>query len=495
MEQQDELFQLIKALGKSEKKFFKQYVNIYEKGANPIYLKLFDYLNEEETYDEEKLFKKFRDQQFKKTYPVTKHYLKNLIIKTLRHSELTVREDKDLTVYVLDIKRLMAKGLFPMAKKMIEKLKAEAYEDEKFNDIIQLLAMQRGLISMGYYKYEPEVNLDKLDEEEEQLLEKMKQLRQVMTAAIKQYSLMHYEQQTKPEEVQDEIEQLSKKKYLQDFDTLGSAKAKHTYLQFWAQYYSSKGDRKQYLYYARKKLDFVTTEKLPPSVAVNWQVLAHNHCMSAEILEDDYSKFGERVHFLEKLELQSPFHDAERFQTLSIYSLLYYIKYFDAAKLEYYVQYSLEGIKRLSPFLRKTFIYSLRTHIAYAYLKLKMLDDCWKELSELMTLTNGESRKDVVGHVKIINLMLRFEMKEYNYVSYLLKNTYRFFMYYLYTTPVHKFMIGYLKEALKTTDPKELAELNKNYLLILKRLEYPQHESDVFLTMVVEDYLAPRLAN
>src|ERR1700722_8387398 len=122
MEQQDELFQLINALSKSEKKFFTQYVNIYEKGSSPIYLKLFEFLNDEESYDEEKIFKKFRDQTFRKNYPVTKHYLKNLIIKTLRHSEITAREDRDLGVYVLDIKRLMAKGLFPMAKKMIEKL-------------------------------------------------------------------------------------------------------------------------------------------------------------------------------------------------------------------------------------------------------------------------------------------------------------------------------------------------------------------------------------
>lgn len=160
MEQQDELFQLIRALSKSEKKIFTQYVNIYEKGASPIYQQLFDFLNAELVYDEVKIFKKFRDANFKKNFPVTKHYLKNLIIKTLRHGELTVREDSDLTVYILDIKRLMAKGLFPMAKKMIEKLKEEAYEEEKLNDIIHLIAMQRGLIAMGYYRHEPEVNLD-----------------------------------------------------------------------------------------------------------------------------------------------------------------------------------------------------------------------------------------------------------------------------------------------------------------------------------------------
>src|SRR5579862_5147133 len=191
MQQQDELFQLIKALTKSEKKFFTQYVNLYEKGAEPIYLQFFDYLNAEETYDEIKIFKKFRDESFRKSYAATKHYLKNLIIKTLRHSDLTLRDDRDLSVFVLDVKRVMSKGLFPMAKKMIEKLKAEAVMEEKFYDVLHLIGMQRSLITLGYYKYEPEINLDILDEEEDVLLEKIKELRMVMNAAIQLYSLMY----------------------------------------------------------------------------------------------------------------------------------------------------------------------------------------------------------------------------------------------------------------------------------------------------------------
>lgn len=88
-QQQDELFQLIKALNKSEKKFFTQYVNLYEKGSSPMYLQVFDFFNLEESYDEEKLFKKFRDPLFKKNYAVTRRteFQKN-IVKT----ELKVRK-------------------------------------------------------------------------------------------------------------------------------------------------------------------------------------------------------------------------------------------------------------------------------------------------------------------------------------------------------------------------------------------------------------------
>ncbi len=489
MEQQDELFQLIRSLSKSEKKFFTQYVNIYEKGSSPIYLQLFDFLNTEPVYDEEKIFKKFREANFKKNFPVTKHYLKNLIVKTLRHSELTVREDRDLTVYILDIKRLMAKGLFPMAKKMIEKLKEEAYEEEKLNDIIHLIAMQRGLISMGYYRHEPEVNLDSLDVQEEKLMEMIRQLRVIMNCSIKLHSQMNYEMNISPDDTMESIKVLGKKISTYKYEDLMSAKARHTYLQFWAMYYCALGDYKKYLEWANKKLDFVKNEPHPKTVT-NWLVLGYNHCLAASLLTNDFSEFENRLKFLEGMEFQSQFHDTDRFQTVSIFALLYYMRQNDAKKIQYYIDYSQEGLHRLAPFMKNAFTYTLRTSVAYAYLKLGKLDECVTEVNDLMSLTNGDTRRDYVGHVKIINLMLRYEMKEYHYLSYLLKNTYRFFMTYLHTSPVHKFIIHYMRDALKTKDQKSLDALNKTALEKLRGIRFSPKEADMTLVGLMEDYLS-----
>ncbi|MCX6197998.1 MAG: hypothetical protein NTY88_02085 [Bacteroidetes bacterium] len=487
-QQQDELFQLIKALNKSEKKFFTQYVNLYEKGSSPMYLQVFDFFNLEESYDEEKLFKKFRDPLFKKNYAVTKHYLKNLIVKTLRHGELTVREDRDLTVFILDVKRLMAKGLFGMAKKMIEKLKEEANTEGKFMDVVNLIAMQRGLISMGYYRHQPEVNLDVLDEEEELVIEKIRQLREVMNLSIKLYGLMNYEMLANPDEARKAIEALGKKKTLRKLEELSSAKAKHTFLNFWTLYYCAIGDYKKYLEWANKKLEFVKQEKLPPTVS-NWLILGYNHCLAASLLTNEFTDFEARLKFLESMELQSHFHDADRFTTVSIFGLLYAIKQNNEKKILYYINYSNEGLHRLSPFIRKTFNYTLRSIIAYGYLKLKDVNKCLIEVNDLMALTNGETRKDYVGHVKIINLMLRYEMKEYQFLSYLLKNTYRFFMHYLFTSPVHDFVIAYMKEAMKSKEEKKLLALNEVYLNKLHALKFQPTEADLALVMMIEDHL------
>lgn len=490
MEQQDELFQLIKALSKSEKKFFTQYVNLYEKGGSPLYLQVFNFLNEEPDYSEERLFKKFRDKTFKKNYPVTKHYLKQLIIKTLRHGDLTIREDRDLTVYLLDIKRLMAKGLMPMAKKMLEKLKEEAYQAEKLTEVIQMITMQRGLISMGYYRQQPDINLDTLDAEEDLLFESIKQLRHIMNASIKLHGIMLHENGELPEENLRQIEQLGKQPYLHKFNELLSIKAKHSNLQFWTLYYCALGDYKQYYEYANRKLEFVKTEKIPNTVS-NWLVVGYNHYLAASLLAGNFDGFESRLKYLEEMELKSQFHDSDRFQTVSIFSLLYYIIHNNNEQIQKYIAYSQEGLHRLSPFLHRTFTYTLRTIIAYGYLKTDKLDECMKEVNDLMALTNGETRRDYIGHVKIINLMLRYRMREFTYLSYLTKNTYRFFVSYLYATPVHKFVIAYLKDAMKAKGRKQLEELNARYVQMLKTVRHNTSESDMALVMMIEDFLAP----
>ncbi len=86
--------------------------------------------------------------------------------------------------------------------------------------------------------------------------------------------------------------------------------------------------------------------------------------------------------------------------------------------------------------------------------------------------------------------MLRYRMKEYTYLSYLTKNTYRFFVNYLYATPVHKFVIAYLKDSMKAKGRQQLAELNTKSSQQLKSLNYnTATESDMALVMMIEDFL------
>lgn len=85
MKNRDSLFQLIKSLTKNEKGYFKKHVSgIAGKNAN-AYLQLFDLFVKLETYDDEQIKKALKSSVLgKQNLAVTKHYLYEVIMKSLR---------------------------------------------------------------------------------------------------------------------------------------------------------------------------------------------------------------------------------------------------------------------------------------------------------------------------------------------------------------------------------------------------------------------------
>lgn len=85
MKNRDSLFQLIKSLTKNEKGYFKKHVSgIAGKNAN-AYLQLFDAFVKLDSYDDERIKKELQSSVLgKQNLAVTKHYLYEVIMKSLR---------------------------------------------------------------------------------------------------------------------------------------------------------------------------------------------------------------------------------------------------------------------------------------------------------------------------------------------------------------------------------------------------------------------------
>ncbi len=114
------LFALIKSLNSTEKAYFKKFVGADE---NSNYLKLFDAINSLPDYDEEKILKKFRGEKFGKNLSVSKSYLFELIMDSLRsyhrNRSFTLKAENMLG----NLRILQEKGLTEIFEKQLEKAK------------------------------------------------------------------------------------------------------------------------------------------------------------------------------------------------------------------------------------------------------------------------------------------------------------------------------------------------------------------------------------
>ncbi len=84
MQTSDALFRLIKSLTKNEKGYFRKIAAALAGSKDSNYMLLFDALEEQEVFDEEAILTKFKGEKFVKQLSVTKNYLFDLLLKTLR---------------------------------------------------------------------------------------------------------------------------------------------------------------------------------------------------------------------------------------------------------------------------------------------------------------------------------------------------------------------------------------------------------------------------
>lgn len=174
MKPSNELFDLIKSLTKSEKRFFKLHSSLQSGEKN--YLRIFDAIDRQKEYDEEAIKKQFAKETFVRHFPSEKNHLYKLILKALRafHAESSITGV--LKQHINNIEILFGKALYEEANKVLVRAKRIAREHERFYLWFELLAWEKNLLEEAYQSGNFTQDLEALIREEEMVLAKLQNL-------------------------------------------------------------------------------------------------------------------------------------------------------------------------------------------------------------------------------------------------------------------------------------------------------------------------------
>ena len=141
MKPSNELFKLIKSLSKSEKRFFKMSSSLQSGDKN--YLKIFDFIEKHNDYDEEMMKDHFKKEKFVKHLPSEKNHLYKLILKSLRsfYGEQSVASN--LKQEIKNVEILYNKALFKECNKFVYRAKEIAKEFERFYYWFELISWEK----------------------------------------------------------------------------------------------------------------------------------------------------------------------------------------------------------------------------------------------------------------------------------------------------------------------------------------------------------------
>jgi len=174
MRASQELFELIKSLTKSEKRFFKLHSALQSGEKN--YIRLFDLMDKMPEYSEDEVKKTFKGEKFIRHLPSEKNHLYKLVLKALRafHGENSV--SSILNQEIKNVEILYNKALFAECTKFLMRAKKLAIQYEKFYYLFELINWEKTLLEEAFEQGQFTKDLDALIKEEQDVIERLRNL-------------------------------------------------------------------------------------------------------------------------------------------------------------------------------------------------------------------------------------------------------------------------------------------------------------------------------
>jgi len=265
--QQDRLFVLIKSLNQGEKVYFSKYSRVHHAKEKPDYLRLFEFIDTQEEYDEKAVIKHFKSDKFIKQLPRKKTQLKEKIMESLSifHADRTVETSLRKQMILLPVlyeKATQHKDLVKDYEKQVKDIKKTAEKHECFSVLIELFEWERLLIKLQDEKSKLAsqtsaliVNREKYRQKLSQEIKLANTYEDVYLIIIKDANLLHPKNRKK---VASSLRDLPKN----ILDVSLTKKAQKYYYFLKSNYARMNGEAQLAYNYAKKMVDVYDTEDI-----------------------------------------------------------------------------------------------------------------------------------------------------------------------------------------------------------------------------------------
>ena len=174
MPKRDKLFQLVRSLSKSEKRYFSIYTQMHIKGEDNDYMKLFKEFDRQEVLDEQKIKANLEGERLLEHYAVTKSYLYDLLLKAMR-SYSKHSPDKKVLDLIQDVEFLYGKGIFDQALQLVNKARDLSLESGLVAARDLILHWEKLILLASGYRHLSNPQLEAILEDQKDISEKRNQ--------------------------------------------------------------------------------------------------------------------------------------------------------------------------------------------------------------------------------------------------------------------------------------------------------------------------------
>lgn len=417
MKRRADLFQLIRAMSRSEKRYFT--LDAQKSGRKTArYLELFQVINDMETYDEAAL-----RQRFPRHLSTDKNYLYEAILRSMRDYRSANSHAARIKELMLDARYLYERGLYEQSEERLGVAKELAKEMGDHLSILEI-NKEEGKIAFELKRKNYKQVIDSLIEARNRELEL---LAEEFFYLDKCYHLMYKVIQNV--EIKDVAvqRQLKEEFAIENAPKPDSVQGERRYYQASAMYYQLIGDFENVFSFYAQVLDWWDNHPRYKDDEFPRFVIDLSNFLHASFTRGEYKYVAA---LLERLENENPvnFYDqAILFQKTTIYKLIYYINTGQAAKIEKLEEQIEKDLLRYSVNPASTI--AIACNLAMGLFVSEKFEKCagWCE-KIIKNHLNLPPRVNIQKSIHLLNLIALFEVGDIEKLDNQFRASHRFLL-------------------------------------------------------------------
>lgn len=454
MKPSTELFKLIKSLTKSEKRFFKLSSSLQSGEKN--YLKIFDYIEGQDDYNEAELKEFFKGERFIKHLPSEKNHLYKLILKSLRsyYSEQSI--NSSLKQEIKNVEILYNKALYKECEKFVSRAKNTAKKYEKFYYWFELINWEKKLLDSAYESGQFDIDLDKLIEEEEYVIARLRNLAEYTIIYSKINLIFRSGGFTRNEKERKVVAAIANHHLIKGKNTALSSKAAS--ICYYIKGLCAATNRNyadSYQFFNRTKEILDNNPFIKVDVSQRY-LMALIHLLRCYIDSEDYGKARDLINEIRSLEGKKGFNSIDI--AVRIFGNSYnqeLVLLHKLGEFENSVKLIPKIEKERQKFedkLSKEMEILLTYNSAYSYFGVGDYKKALQYLNIVLNDNEQNLRQDIYSFSRIFNLVIHYELENYDFLEYVIKSTNRYLSKQERDYVIEITCIKYIRKLAKTHD-------------------------------------------
>lgn len=429
MKPSQELFRLIRSLSKSEKRFFKLMSSLQSGEKN--YIKLFDAIEKQSEYDEEAIKEQFGAETFIKHLPSEKNHLYKLILKSLRLFYAENSVSAVLAEHIQSIEILYNKALYVECSKLVKKAKKIAAGHERFYYLFELIKWEKTLLEEEFQAGKFDRDLNKLMKEEQQVIERLRNLAEYQILYSKVNYVFRQGGYVRNEKEREIVREILEHTLIKGKNTALSKRAAATcyYVKGLCAITSNEVED-SFSNFSRVVKIFEENPNLIQDIPKQY-IKSLGNLFYYYIGAGDYDRMFELITKMRSLKDQPGFNRIDIQMRIFIST-----NYFELLAHDRRGEY-VQAIEKVKPIRRTLSEFGekltkedevLFGHvIANIYFGAQQYRDALRHLNLVLNDNESNLRQDIYSFSKLFNLVIHYELGNYDLLDYLVKSTERFY--------------------------------------------------------------------